>query len=127
MSTTLPTKSLQRPDHIHTMPKAKVEMVSFGEAGVLARFTYEPGFHYAEHVTPHSGKEFEEVPPHIALTISGRLHSVLPDGTEQEVGPDDAQLVPPWHGATRDSWVVGDEPFVCVTFLPGQPDMLKRA
>lgn len=45
---------------------------------------------------------------------------MLPDGTEQETGPDDTSLVPPWHGQPRDAWVVGEEPFVLVTFLPGR-------
>ena len=85
--------SYQKPQearsHSYTAPAVQVEIADFGEAGTLARFTYEPGFHYAEHVTPQIGTAFEEVPAHMTLVLSGRLHSVLPDGTDQETGPDD--------------------------------------
>lgn len=36
----------------------------------------------------------------------------MDDGTESEIGPGDAQLLPPGNGA----WVVGDEPDVGLDF-----------
>lgn len=122
-----PPQNFAHPDHTHSAEKLRVDLIDFGEDGVLARFTYEPGFHYAEHVTPHKGGAYEDVPPHITMCLSGRLHSILPDGTEQEMGPDDTQLVPPWHGTPRDAWVVGDEPFVAISFLPRTHPASPRA
>jgi quercetin dioxygenase-like cupin family protein len=47
---------------------------------------------------------------HTGYQVSGRLHVRLEDGTEEEVGPGEAYVIPPGH----DAWVVGDEPVVTV-------------
>jgi len=47
---------------------------------------------------------------HTGYQVSGRLHVVLEDGTEEEIGPGEAYVIPPGH----DAWVVGDEPVVSV-------------
>ena len=44
--------------------------------------------------------------------ISGRMHVVMNDGTEADVGPGDVASIAPGH----DAWVVGDEPCVAVDF-----------
>lgn len=36
----------------------------------------------------------------------------MDDGTESEIGPGDAQILPPGH----DAWVVGDKPYVGLDF-----------
>ncbi len=33
----------------------------------------------------------------------------MDDGTERELGPNDAAVIPPEH----DAWIEGDEPLVC--------------
>ena len=40
------------------------------------------------------------------------MHVVMDDGTESEVGPGDAVIIPAGH----DAWTVGDEPCVAVDF-----------
>jgi quercetin dioxygenase-like cupin family protein len=50
--------------------------------------------------------------PHISLIISGRIKTVMDDGTEAEGGPGDVAVVPAGH----NSWVVGNEPCVVIDF-----------
>jgi class 3 adenylate cyclase len=45
---------------------------------------------------------------HVGIIVSGRLGVRMLDGTEFELGPNDAFDVPPGH----DAWTVGDEPCV---------------
>jgi uncharacterized cupin superfamily protein len=42
--------------------------------------------------------------------VSGRLHIIMEDGSEAEVGPGDVVAIPAGH----DAWTVGDES--CVFF-----------
>jgi quercetin dioxygenase-like cupin family protein len=49
---------------------------------------------------------------HFGYCVSGRLHVVMNDGEEFDVGPGDASHIPPGH----EAWVVGDEPYVAVDF-----------
>ncbi len=44
--------------------------------------------------------------------VSGRLHVVHNDGSEEEARPGDAYVIEPGH----DAWVVGDEPVVALEF-----------
>jgi hypothetical protein len=47
----------------------------------------------------------------------------MDDGSEGEVGPGDAFVIPPGH----DAWTVGDETFVSVDFSGGMADYAKQA
>lgn len=49
---------------------------------------------------------------HLGYTVGGRLHVVLEDGTEDEIGPQEMFEIPPGH----DAWVVGDEPWEAIDF-----------
>ena len=40
--------------------------------------------------------------------MSGRLHVVMDDGTEEDFEPGDVTVISPGH----DAWVVGNEPYV---------------
>ena len=42
--------------------------------------------------------------------LSGRLHTVMDDGSEQAFGPGDLGAIPPGH----DAWVVGNAPVVAL-------------
>ena len=46
--------------------------------------------------------------------LSGRMHIVMNDGTEMDIGPGDIARIEPGH----DAWVVGDEPVVAIDFGP---------
>jgi quercetin dioxygenase-like cupin family protein len=47
--------------------------------------------------------------------ISGRMRVRMDDGTEKEVVPGDAAVIPPGH----DAWVIGNEPCVSIDFTAG--------
>jgi Cupin domain len=53
---------------------------------------------------------------HRSYVVSGRLHVTMSNGRELELGPGDAHLVGPGHG--HNAWVVGDEPYVTIDFIP---------
>jgi uncharacterized cupin superfamily protein len=53
--------------------------------------------------------------------ISGRMHVVMEDGTETELVPGDAAVIPPGH----DAWIVGDEACVFLDFM-GAAQYAKR-
>jgi quercetin dioxygenase-like cupin family protein len=77
--------------------------VTFGRA------TLEPGWKWSTCVKPIAGTESCEA-PHLQYHVSGRLHVVMDDGTEREIGPGEVSSIPPGH----DAWVVGKESVVVI-------------
>jgi len=59
--------------------------------------------------------------PHLQYHISGRLHVVMDDGSQEEFGPGDVSLLPPGH----DAWVVGEDPVV-VMDISGMGNYAKQ-
>ncbi len=107
----LERKSLDTPDETR-------RFVSNGQANVVTlsgvtvgRGVFEPGWKWSEHVKPIAGTA-SCMAPHSAYVISGRMHIVMNDGTETDVGPGDTFVAAPGH----DAWVVGNEPCVMVDF-----------
>jgi len=107
---TMQVKSFTRPDEVKTVPKTKVEVLTFGDISLM-KMTFEPGWKWSEHVKPTARTASCEM-PHLTYSISGRLHIRMDDGTECEVGPGDVLFLPPGH----DGWVVGNEPYVGLDF-----------
>ena len=104
-------KSLNRPEEVRpTADKGRIELVALGEATV-GRATFEPGWHWSEHVKPIAGTELCEA-AHLGYVISGRQAVRMADGSEFEVTPGDAFAI----GSGHDAWVVGDEPCVTLDF-----------
>ena len=101
-------KSLSSPDEMRTFEHGKVEIINMG-GGSVGRLTLEPGWRWSEHVKPIAGTEWCEA-PHFQYQVSGRIHVLMHDGTEFELGPGDVSHLPSGH----DAWVVGDEPVVLV-------------
>ena len=79
--------------------------------GTVGRATFEPGWHWAEHVKPIVGTDSCQA-AHLAYCVSGRMVVRMDDGTETEIGPGDVVSIPPGH----DAWVVGNETCVQVDF-----------
>ena len=104
----LQKKSLDSPDETRTFENGKVDVTTLGEFNA-SRFMLEPGWRWSENVKPLAGTDSCQV-LHPGYQVSGRLHVRLEDGTEDEVGPGEAYVIPPGH----DAWVVGDEPVVSV-------------
>jgi quercetin dioxygenase-like cupin family protein len=101
-------KNLRSPDETRTFEKGKVELINIG-GGTVGRLTIEPGWRWSKHVKPVVGTEWCEA-PHFQYHVSGRLHVLMMDGTEFEVGPGEVSALPSGH----DAWVVGDEPVVLI-------------
>jgi hypothetical protein len=93
-----------------TFEHGAVQLVSVGSVTV-GRARLEPGWRWSGDVKPIVGTDSCMV-HHKGYGVSGRLHVVMDDGSEFEVGPGDAHDIPPRH----DAWVVGDEPYVGVDF-----------
>jgi hypothetical protein len=104
----LVVKNLDRPDINPSFPKGEAFVVQVGEYSV-SRGVLQPGWRWSNDVREMMGTASCEV-PHTGLTVSGRWHFEMDDGTTVDLGPGDAYSIPPGH----DAWVVGDEPLVCV-------------
>ena len=104
----LQQKTLDSPDETRTFENGKAQVVTLGDFSA-SRLTLEPGWRWSENVRPIAGTDSCQV-LHTGYQVSGRLHVRLDDGTEAEVGPGEAYVIPPGH----DAWVVGDEPVVTV-------------
>lgn len=114
-------KNLDSPDETRPfVGKGKADVVKLGGVTV-GRAVFEPGWKWSEHVKPIAGTESCQS-SHTGYLISGRQHVVMDDGTELDLGPGDAFVIPPGH----DGWVVGDEPAVALDFS-GMEQYAKRA
>ena len=93
-----------------TFGHGMVQVVKVGSS-TIGRARFEPGWRWSNDVKPIAGTDSCMI-HHMGYAISGRLHVVMDDGSELEIGPGDANDIPPGH----DAWVVGDEPYVGVDF-----------
>ncbi len=103
-------KDLKSPDETLTFEKGKADLVNIG-GGTVGRLTLEPGWRWSQHVKPIAKTEWCEH-THFQYHAAGRLHVVMSDGTEFEVGPGEITALPQGH----DAWVVGSEPVVLIDF-----------
>jgi mannose-6-phosphate isomerase-like protein (cupin superfamily) len=78
----------------------------------MGRMTVQPGWKWSKNVKPIVKTNSCQV-RHVGFVISGRLKTVLDDGTEAEFGPGDAYVIPPGH----DGWVAGDSPLTTFEFM----------
>jgi len=101
-------KNVLSADEVRTFPMGKVELAKVGGV-VFGKATLEPGWKWSQSVRPIAGTR-SCMAPHTQYHISGRLHVVMDDGSEEEFGPGDFGNIPPGH----DAWVVGDEPVVVI-------------
>jgi hypothetical protein len=101
-------KSLTRPDETRSFDKGSVELVTVNDV-TFGRATLHPGWRWSTCVKPLAKTPSCQA-PHLQYHVSGRLHVVMDDGTQQEFGPGDVSFIPPGH----DAWVVGNVPVVIV-------------
>jgi mannose-6-phosphate isomerase-like protein (cupin superfamily) len=112
-------KNLSQPDEKRSFEKGQVELVSLG--GVkFGRATLQPGWKWSTCVKPLAKTQSCQA-PHLQYHMSGRLHTVMDDGSTAEFGPGDVSLIPPGH----DAWVVGKEPVVVID-ISGMVDYAKK-
>jgi hypothetical protein len=100
-------------DHGHA------EILNF-EEGVVGRGVFEPGWRWSKDVKPIAGTDSCQS-AHSCYVVSGRMHVVMDDGTEAEMGPGDVVMVAPGH----DAWTLGDEACVIVDFS-GMEDYARQ-
>jgi hypothetical protein len=102
------SKNLSKPDEQRTFDKGNVEVVKLGGV-TFGRATLQPGWKWSTCVKPIAKTKSCEA-PHLQYHVSGRLHVLMDDGSQQEFGPGEVSLLPPGH----DAWVVGNEPVVVI-------------
>jgi hypothetical protein len=102
--------------------KEKIEIVNLGDLTV-ARVTLEPGWSWEKYVKPRVKTNSFEI-PHSSYIISGRVKTVMDDGTEVESGPGSVGIVQPGVIIDFSGGVVGDEPAVIIDFS-GVKDYVK--
>jgi len=104
-------KDFGKADEVRTFPHGRVELLHIG-GGTVGRLTLEPGWRWSNDVKPIAGTDWCQA-PHFQYQVSGRMHVVMHDGVEFEVGPGSVAHLPAGH----DAWVVGNEPVVAVDWF----------
>ena len=108
MTPKMAKKNIASPDETRIFPRGKIELVTIGGV-TFGKATLEPGWKWSESLRPIV-KTASCLAPHTQYHVSGRLHVLMDDGTENEFGPGDFSTIPPGH----DAWVVGDEAVVVI-------------
>jgi hypothetical protein len=101
-------KNVASPDEVRKFKNGQIELVNLG-GGSVGLGTFQPGWKWSNDVKPIAGTDLCQA-PHFGYQISGRLHTVMADGSEIESGPGDVVAIPPGH----DAWVVGNEACVLI-------------
>jgi hypothetical protein len=117
---TLLTKNLDAPDETRSFDHGEMNLVMI-EGATIGRAVFRPGWKWSNDVKPIAGTETCQA-PHTGYIVSGRMHIVMDDGTEGEVGPGDAMVISPGH----DAWVVGEEECVMLDWS-GSVDYARPA
>jgi len=120
----LQRKSFATPDQSRRFPSGRVDVVELDET-VIGHIVYAPGWRWSVEVQPVVGTASCQN-RHVGVAVSGRLHVMMDDGTELEIGPGEAYEIPPGH----DAWVAGDETWDTIEFAnarvygvaPDEPD-----
>jgi hypothetical protein len=101
-------KNLDKPDETRKFDHGELGVVTVAGA-VVGRAVFQPGWRWSTDVKPIAGTESCEA-AHTGYIVSGSMHVVMDDGAEGDLGPGDAFVISPGHGA----WIVGDEPCVAL-------------
>lgn len=111
---------------VQTMQKGNLDAVKPDEHGAISKKTVElegvsvtqvtfgVGARWSRDLKPHAGTDSCEL-PHVAVVVSGTLHVVMDDGSEQDFGPKDVMMLPPGH----DAWSVGHSACTFIEFSRG--------
>lgn len=108
----LTVRKFSEPDETRPFQShGRVDLVTMGEKTV-GRAVFEPGWRWSVDVKPIAGTERCEA-SHSGYVLSGRMHVVMSDGEEVDLGPGDYVDIPPGH----DAWVVGQDTCVVLDFM----------
>jgi hypothetical protein len=113
--------SLDSPEEVRPFENdsGQLELVNLS-GGAVGRATFKPGWKWSKDVKPIAGTD-SCMAAHAGYVVSGRIRTVMDDGTAEEFGPGDVMLCPPGH----DAWVVGNEACVVIDWA-GFADYAKR-
>jgi class 3 adenylate cyclase len=111
-------RTFAEPDELIELETIRSAMITRGGIAVSLDI-HQPGWRWSTHIRPLVKTEWCEV-RHIGVLLRGRLHVLLNDGTELDVGPLSLTDIPAGH----DAWVVGDEPVEAI-FWTGVKEWLK--
>jgi class 3 adenylate cyclase len=100
------------PDDVREVPFGRLETYDLGEFR-LGRSILLPGWRWSESIKPIARTEACE-DHHIGFCVSGSCRVRMREGAEMLIEPGQIYEIPPGH----DSWVVGDEPWVTITWQP---------
>ena len=115
----LTQKTFDMPDEVRRFDRGFLEVLNFGDYSV-ARATFQPDWHWAEHVKPLAQTELCEV-EHMGYVLSGRMKIRTSDGAEAEYQAGDVMAIKPGH----DAWVLGREPCIIIDWA-GASTYAKR-
>jgi hypothetical protein len=102
-------------DAAHPDRHGKITKQTVSLDGVsVTRVTFGVGAKWSQDLKEYARTE-SCLLPHVALVLSGVLHVVMDDGSEEDFGKNDVMLLPPGH----DAWTIGEEPCVFVEFSRG--------
>jgi hypothetical protein len=115
---TLVARNLDSPDEKRGFDNGEMNLVHI-EGATIGRAVFRRGWKWSNDVKPIAGTDSCQA-PHTGYVISGRMHVVMDDGTECEMGPGDAIVISPGH----DAWVVGEADCVVLDWT-GSVDYAK--
>jgi len=102
-------RTFEAPDEVRPAGLGTAHVVGgLGEITMM-RVTLQPGWRWSNDVKPIVKTESCQA-PHLNYVLSGRIHVVMDDGSEEEFGPGDLAAIPPGH----DAWVVGNESLIAL-------------
>lgn len=103
---TVQKRRFESPDETRPAGTGKADLVNLGQVTMM-RVTLPPGWKWSTDVKPIAGTKSCQA-PHLGYVLSGRMHLVMDDGTEEDFGPGDLMMAAPGH----DAWIVGNEPYI---------------
>jgi hypothetical protein len=114
------TVDFGHPDETRTFDHGRVDIVRVGPS-TIAQLSLEPGWHWSKDVKPLAGTDTCQA-RHVGFMESGRLHVMMEDGTEMDIGPGETYVIEPGH----DAKVVGNEPIVALEFATETAERFAR-
>jgi class 3 adenylate cyclase len=103
-------KNIARPDEVQDTDLVHSDIVRLGDV-TFSRGTQEPGWRWSTHMKPKVGGNSCQT-RHVGFVLGGRLHVDFDDGSSMDLAAGDVYEIGPGH----DSWVVGDELYVTVSW-----------
>ncbi len=105
--------NFESPDETRQAGSGKADVLNVGDMAMM-RITLPPGWQWSKDLKSVVGTDSCQA-PHFQYHISGRLHVVMDDGSEDDFGPGDVSVLPPGH----DAWVVGSDDVVVIDVTGG--------